>query len=1031
MYRHPDSHLYYKDSVHKEWIIEVVGETVLANDILMQDEVSLTDPLCSKDDITLGSCESATLEFKIRNIREINLKNKKLIVSMVLDHHTSTPIPIGEFVVEEDELEDDQRVRKIKAHDKMYEINTKDFAPWFNNLDFTEAMHLKDFRNSFFQYAGIEQEAVELINDWVPLKFQVSNSGATKRMMDEEKEKINQAIAKAEDGTEVIEYEPVDTTDEEKWPPRYETEYDPIYKWEPTYTEIQNIPSGANPKELGWYERSEAGGYVETKDTEAKTGKKYFQIDEPEDYDPEDEGWYAVNKDGGYVLTEDNVPIKNKQYYLADDYEIRSPKEYGWFEQYVDGKGPSTDDTIVEWKHYFEQTKTVPEKPKYVKVITFLEGDSPAEKEWYEYDSETDEYGRSTDSQVDPNKDYFEKVIPKNKNTAFICLTPYIDSHRLDNPKEKGWYELVNDAYVKTEDETIDRSKDYYENIWEINQNEEKDVVEDEILGADIVQAICEINGCFGHIGRDGKFKYVKLKPIDFDDEGLYPAPDLYPDPNLYPQGQPYDEYVDRNKYEDVVRSDYYVKKIDRLVICKEDGDAGYVYPADSVPDNHNTYKITGNFIWYSFTGDRETLDLVGQNLLTQGIAQVSEYTPCEIDMMGNPCLELGDTLKVHTRLGDFYTYVLNRTLSNSQRLVDHITAEGSENRDVGNDLYDAVIALEGKSNILKRTVDETRSEIISVSEGLTSLIKQTAESITLSVSKEVKNANDNVTEKFEAATKYTDSKILDTVSRQAFNDNNDKIGEQFSEFERTYYQISATVESKLDAEGVGNGFKWVLTDSGFVLQSKGGFDLVVNPSPDADPAENEWWKRDTTTHQMIPATEHTVQEGVQYYILRDGTQYRTVFQCTNNGVWVENTVSVDILDVRTNAMMNVVDANTANIRNLVADNITIHADVLDISNDVQTLKTNEIIANMLSATEINAKYITAGTMSAKRLKIDGDLTATIIGGLADASAGSITIGTVRLSELDWYSGPSGYKRVTVRPVIDTEGNRIQALCLT
>lgn len=32
-----------------------------------------------------------------------------------------------------------------------------------------------------------------------------------------------------------------------------------------------------------------------------------------------------------------------------------------------------------------------------------------------------------------------------------------------------------------------------------------------QISGRDVITAICEINGCFGHIGRDGKFHYIYL----------------------------------------------------------------------------------------------------------------------------------------------------------------------------------------------------------------------------------------------------------------------------------------------------------------------------------------------------------------------------------------------------------------------------------------------------------------------------------------------------------------------------------------
>lgn len=55
----------------------------------------------------------------------------------------------------------------------------------------------------------------------------------------------------------------------------------------------------------------------------------------------------------------------------------------------------------------------------------------------------------------------------------------------------------------------------------------------EQLSGKDVITAICEINGCFGDIGRDGEFRYVFLQK---NIQGLYPAEDLYPADDLYPK---------------------------------------------------------------------------------------------------------------------------------------------------------------------------------------------------------------------------------------------------------------------------------------------------------------------------------------------------------------------------------------------------------------------------------------------------------------------------------------------------------------
>ena len=65
------------------------------------------------------------------------------------------------------------------------------------------------------------------------------------------------------------------------------------------------------------------------------------------------------------------------------------------------------------------------------------------------------------------------------------------------------------------------------------------------LSGKTVLSCICEINGCFGHIGRDGKFHYISL---DQEMQGLYPRNDLYPADDLYPR-DPHSQPIGRSFY--------------------------------------------------------------------------------------------------------------------------------------------------------------------------------------------------------------------------------------------------------------------------------------------------------------------------------------------------------------------------------------------------------------------------------------------------------------------------------------------------
>ena len=62
----------------------------------------------------------------------------------------------------------------------------------------------------------------------------------------------------------------------------------------------------------------------------------------------------------------------------------------------------------------------------------------------------------------------------------------------------------------------------------------------------DIMQGICQINGRYGQIGRDGKFHYRYLKEII---KGLYPSFETFPSETTYPSGENADIIVNIDYY--------------------------------------------------------------------------------------------------------------------------------------------------------------------------------------------------------------------------------------------------------------------------------------------------------------------------------------------------------------------------------------------------------------------------------------------------------------------------------------------------
>lgn len=267
----------------------------------------------------------------------------------------------------------------------------------------------------------------------------------------------------------------------------------------------------------------------------------------------------------------------------------------------------------------------------------------------------------------------------------------------------------------------------------------EKTVEPEELSGATVLNCICEINGCFGHIGRDGRFYYIYLEQ---EIQGLYPRNNLYPADDLYPR-EPKSTRISKSLYISAQYEDFLVKTIDKLQIRKEEDDIGVI-----VGSGTNAYVIQDNFLVYG--KGSEELTGIANNIY--GKIRGIIYRPFSADCKGNPCIEVGDAVRLPTKYEIIESYVLKRTLKGIQALRDNYEATGEEYRSTqANSVHKSIIQLKGKTNVLTRTIEETNSKITDVESGLSSEIKQTANSIRSEVSDSVNNLSSSIQQNAES----------------------------------------------------------------------------------------------------------------------------------------------------------------------------------------------------------------------------------------------------------------------------------------
>lgn len=302
----------------------------------------------------------------------------------------------------------------------------------------------------------------------------------------------------------------------------------------------------------------------------------------------------------------------------------------------------------------------------------------------------------------------------------------------------------------------------------------EKTVEPEELSGATVLNCICEINGCFGHIGRDSKFHYIYLEQ---EIQGLYPRNNLYPADDLYPR-EPKSTRISKSLYISAQYEDFLVKTIDKLQIRKEEDDIGVI-----VGSGTNAYVIQDNFLVYG--KGSEELTRIANNIY--GKIRGIIYRPFSADCKGNPCIEVGDAVRLPTKYEIIESYVLKRTLKGIQALRDNYEATGEEYRSTqANSVHKSIIQLKGKTNVLTRTIEETNSKITDVESGLSSEIKQTATDIRT----EVKNTADGLSSSIEQTANSIRSEVSDSVNNLS------------SSIQQNTESITSEVKRASEAEG-------------------------------------------------------------------------------------------------------------------------------------------------------------------------------------------------------------------------------------
>ena len=146
-------------SIRKTWEITVIdsnGNTfTIPTDKMVDDSISIMEPLCTADTLEIGACEAAVFSIKLADIESIitDFKDCRLIVSLSASQgDTSVVLDMGPYWVDEVSHPNNTWYYQLTAYDSMIKFDIK-AKQWYSSLHFP--MTLLEFRSRLAIFAGV------------------------------------------------------------------------------------------------------------------------------------------------------------------------------------------------------------------------------------------------------------------------------------------------------------------------------------------------------------------------------------------------------------------------------------------------------------------------------------------------------------------------------------------------------------------------------------------------------------------------------------------------------------------------------------------------------------------------------------------------------------------------------------------------------------------------------------------------------------------------------------------------------------
>ena len=133
------------------------NEFLITENEMKQEAFSLTESLCSLQNLKFGLGESSHVSFTVYNSSDIpNLKDEEITIYLYFNNDSDTLFEVGTYIIEEDKYSADRAFRDVSGYDVLHYLWDYDITEWYNDYFSTGPKAIGLCRASLFTWLNTQ-----------------------------------------------------------------------------------------------------------------------------------------------------------------------------------------------------------------------------------------------------------------------------------------------------------------------------------------------------------------------------------------------------------------------------------------------------------------------------------------------------------------------------------------------------------------------------------------------------------------------------------------------------------------------------------------------------------------------------------------------------------------------------------------------------------------------------------------------------------------------------------------------------------